>query len=1328
MNGSDIEKRILEANVNNPVDRGGEFVESEAYPHLFPHGFGDFSDKDRPINLKQREYVQHRLLAHPEFQKDESWAFRALNNLNQQDMVRAIQYILKTAASKKQTTEMTSGDLLRAMQSEDGDIDGEEILGHHYFMVGSAIRGTSMYFKKARRHLFSMFATLGAPDLFLTLSANDLEWLDLFHSIDPQRFKTEESVTVLTHAERVGHLNDHPAICSEHFSNRVHSLISFLASPAKPLVYEVKNFFGRLEIQGRGSPHLHSVLWLEGAPKPDSGDRFLQWVDTIISAQLPDENTDPELHHFVQKFQIHHHTPSCGGMQEKEVQGKQMTGTAKVHHVQVQESHLQQTQQQAQQSMPQTGQSAETRREYAILTDRASCRFGYPHPLAESTHLRKGDESKITVKGDRQIILKRTSQREQWINNYSPNILRIWRANMDLQPVTDPYAAAAYMLSYITKDEKSERSFVKEALKKLPDNPTMTQVLTKIANAIVTFREVSKQEAMLLMLSIPLYFSSITSVFVPSFPPDQRRKSSLPYSILSQQDPNSTEIWQENIIDHYGRRPVGVPWDSMTLLQFSTWFEVTTVAAETRRANGREDVGLPAEHEELQLNEEQEEQEEEPEVDDDDNNNNNNNNIEDPASAFELNPHWGESYRQPPFIKKLGEKGRKMPRFLLLSGNKGKVARMRKSPRCVTTPMSNIHNLVTKYTLLAMNTPFRDELHDLLGISDPQAVTEERVDEAILRNRECINSQRAHMADNFAERVSEILNKVQLTRNQSLKARPDNDDLLGVFHENELMQAMESAAPAAPATVIAHVRDNEEDLPDLMTKLSQEQREVLHKVQSYLEQVDVFDSTLQSWKRTKEAAEAFPGTTAVLPQPTPPTPPRLIVLGPGGTGKSFLILTLMLAIRKWAKVRCATKPSPQQGVVLAAPTGIAAFNVGGSTIHSAFQLKVEKNGYGAYQRLNGLSLNSFTEKFRNVQAVIIDEVSMVGARVLSQIHQRLNQAMSTPEGFFGNIAVILLGDFLQLRPVRAKTIFSQDSTELDIVPGRFHLYHSLFQPVFLTIPQRQKGDQVFSNLLLRAREGQLTDEDDVALNSRSLNQLNPDRSYISTLLQTEFAKATWLYPYKVMVNAHNGKEIRKLSENSGFPIIQMRAVDEGKITVPKEADVDSTGGLSTEITLVKGAAVMLRHNIDVEDGLYNGAQGTIASIPEINGTAPMPIFVHFEDPRIGTRAERKDVDGKIAVRINPKTASFDLNGKQVKRTQLPVILSFAMTIHKAQGLTLNKVVAHCGEGVFEAGMAYTAASRVRRFGDLIFSEYSPLAFKANDGALEELERLRNIKK
>jgi len=200
MDGSALERRILEHNANSPVDRRGEFVEADAYPHLFPHGFGDYSDKDRPVSMTQREYVQHRLLAHPEFQRDESWAFRALNNLNQQDMAKAIQFIQKTGATKKQAQNsagVTSGDLLMALQreDEDDDLDGAEILNHHYYVVGSAIRGTSMYFKKARRHLFSMFATLGAPDLFLTLSANDLEWLDLFHIIDPQRFQTQESVT-----------------------------------------------------------------------------------------------------------------------------------------------------------------------------------------------------------------------------------------------------------------------------------------------------------------------------------------------------------------------------------------------------------------------------------------------------------------------------------------------------------------------------------------------------------------------------------------------------------------------------------------------------------------------------------------------------------------------------------------------------------------------------------------------------------------------------------------------------------------------------------------------------------------------------------------------------------------------------------------------------------------------------------------------------------------------------------------------------------------------------------------------------------------------------
>ena len=108
-----------------------------------------------------------------------------------------------------------------------------------------------------------------------------------------------------------------------------------------------------------------------------------------------------------------------------------------------------------------------------------------------------------------------------------------------------------------------------------------------------------------------------------------------------------------------------------------------------------------------------------------------------------------------------------------------------------------------------------------------------------------------------------------------------------------------------------------------------------------------------------------------------------------------------------------------------------------------------------------------------------------------------------------------------------------------------------------------------------------------------------------------------------------------------------------------------------------GATVMLRHNLDVADGLYNGAIGTVAYIGEpsefssfdrqIDQLAseskrckPLPIYVHFDDSRIGARAAKMEINGKTSVRIDPKTATFDVNGRNYRRTQTPVILSFAV--------------------------------------------------------------------
>ena len=159
----DPDKRVISANANQPVDRRGDFVEAQAYPDLFPTGRGDFSDATRPISITEREYIQHRLCAHPGFQADEGWSFRALNNINQLDMVRRIQFVQRNEATNRTQGAMTLSELLGAMEGPGDEFEREDVLGKHYYQIGTGIRGTAMYWKKAQRHLFSMFATLGLP-------------------------------------------------------------------------------------------------------------------------------------------------------------------------------------------------------------------------------------------------------------------------------------------------------------------------------------------------------------------------------------------------------------------------------------------------------------------------------------------------------------------------------------------------------------------------------------------------------------------------------------------------------------------------------------------------------------------------------------------------------------------------------------------------------------------------------------------------------------------------------------------------------------------------------------------------------------------------------------------------------------------------------------------------------------------------------------------------------------------------------------------------------------------------------------------------------------
>ena len=137
---------------------------------------------------------------------------------------------------------------------------------------------------------------------------------------------------------------------------------------------------------------------------------------------------------------------------------------------------------------------------------------------------------------------------------------------------------------------------------------------------------------------------------------------------------------------------------------------------------------------------------------------------------------------------------------------------------------------------------------------------------------------------------------------------------------------------------------------------------------------------------------------------------RLLVSGQAGTGKSMVIHTL----RRLVSQHYVSTALP---VVVAAPTGLAAFSINGTTIHRLLSLPVEHGKPADYYPLQQEQLTTIRATLRDVKLIIIDEVSMVSSLVLLYIHLRLTEIMSTNE-FFGGISIIVFGDFLQLPPVK----------------------------------------------------------------------------------------------------------------------------------------------------------------------------------------------------------------------------------------------------------------------------------------------------------------------
>lgn len=446
-------------------------------------------------------------------------------------------------------------------------------------------------------------------------------------------------------------------------------------------------------------------------------------------------------------------------------------------------------------------------------------------------------------------------------------------------------------------------------------------------------------------------------------------------------------------------------------------------------------------------------------------------------------------------------------------------------------------------------------------------------------------------------------------------------------------------------------------------------------------------------------------------------PLQVFVTGGAGVGKSYLINTIYQSLSKLFNLYSGT---PEKCKVLkVAPTGVAAINIDGTTINSAFGIPKSKS-----LNLHNLSDNlrcKFRDKYSHLNVVIIDEISMVSNVKLYHIHKRLCEIFQMSlDNPFANKTILAVGDLYQLPPVQEAKIFTpfkHDFLNICHPWKSFKLYE-------LSEIMRQQGDDSFIKLLNNVRNGEVGDKDLLLLNSRIAKNIPVNSIYLfaenSLKDQLNLSKLSKLEGENIVINS-----LDKFPEN----------VSISKINQALDRNVSQTNGLCKSLIIKRNALIMLTNNIDIDDRLINGQIGLVRDIQYNNDGTIQTIFVKFNDHQAGILKMRsnqyafethtvpiKRIQASIPVSMS------SVSSPAISRTQFPIMLAWGCTVHKVQGLTLPNVVVSfklLKQKTFNFGQIYVALSRVKKLAHIHIEGIPTLeACRADPKVSEEYTRLK----
>lgn len=402
---------------------------------------------------------------------------------------------------------------------------------------------------------------------------------------------------------------------------------------------------------------------------------------------------------------------------------------------------------------------------------------------------------------------------------------------------------------------------------------------------------------------------------------------------------------------------------------------------------------------------------------------------------------------------------------------------------------------------------------------------------------------------------------------------------------------------------------------------------------------------------------------------------NILMLGSAGSGKSTILNKIKFLSSK--------------NIAVTSTTGISAFNIKGCTIHSFSGIGTGEDPLE--KLLYRIDKGSSGQVIRNLDVLIIDEISMLSAELFEKLNYIYQQIRNNPKPF-GGVQLIFSGDLYQLQPVfnRNEHLFGTQDRRLIFQSKDFNNIFSKSKDNIVVLKKNyRQNDPIFINMLMRIRTGCHTDTDLELLNTRFTEPVEDD--YVELVVTNKQALAT------------NMGRLSKLDtvEYNFFTSFNKIGDEYDCEKLIRELSNQFKQREIFTIALKVGARVMLIKNVNTAIGLINGTTGTVT---DIDRECVSVKFDHLEE----------------IVIIQLEKWELEYKKSKVIATQIPLILGYSLTINKAQGLTLERALLDL-DRCFSDGQVYVALSRLRNLEGLYLKSFDHNKIKCNKLVTKFLE-------